>query len=164
MKKVILLLTLVILAGAIQAQSIWKPVPKDLFTKDATIYNEGGEVLLSLENASEWLWRFDGTVLIDELVWHKDTRQFVSVPLSAVGPAIGYKHYSALPDGTPYNDFGVSAAVLLGTNIYDPSLASAKLVVMVTVFQYIKFGGVYTLNVPADVGHFGIAIGAGINF
>lgn len=158
MKKFIVILILAIFSIASYSQkvSLWKPLPKDLFS--STLYKTGGTQV--------WFWRFDATIVADELVYNKTIKQFSSVALSAVGPAIGYKHFvpTSTSDPTPYCNFGVSASLLLGTDIYQASLASMKFALFANVFQFLKVGGAYTLNTPADIGHFSILLGGSINF
>ena len=129
---------------------------------------DNGAVRLTATNTAvkngTWLWRFDATVALDELVYNTEIKQYVSVPFSAIGPAIGYKHFVALPDGTPYSDFGVTGAILLGTNIYQPDMASLKIAVMATVFEYLKLGIAYTPNTPANIKHLSFVFGGSISF
>ena len=163
MKRIVLLMALIAitLTGIAQKASVWRPVPKNLFTID------NGAVKLTSTNApvtGVWLWRFDASVVLDELVYNTELKQYVSMPFSAIGPAIGYRHYVALPDGSPYSDFGVTGAVLLGTNIYNPSLAALKIAIMAEVFQYLKLGLAYTPNTPANIKHLSFVFGGAVTF
>jgi hypothetical protein len=153
MKKLITILFFALLAITVNAQSLFKPVPKDLFTQ-----NKG--VLKAPLNASVWLWRISAEVTAVELNWNKDTKQFDSQPLSSAGPAIGYRHFTALNYGTPYNDFGVNLAILLGTDITHISPAAIKIALLINALQYINVGADWNFgnNKP------GILIGASINF
>jgi hypothetical protein len=158
MKKKLIIVCMFLAFGLANAQvSLFKPVPKDLFSN--ALYKVTA-------NPQEWIWRFDATVIGDEQIYHKDTKQFTSLVLSAVGPAIGYKHFvpTSLTDPTPYCNFGVSAALLLGTDIYNASLSSMKIGLFLNAFQFVKIGGAYTLNVPTNVSHLSIVVGGSVNF
>jgi hypothetical protein len=152
MKKLIIILVLACfsLAGYSQV-SLFKPVPVDLFK--STGLKAGG--------SSAWLWRLSALVVAEELVYDKVTKQFNSKPLSSVGPAIGYRHFTPLSDGTPYNDFGVNLAVLLGADLNTITPASLKAALVINAFQFINVGGAYTLNAT---NHWSILLGASINF
>lgn len=154
MKRLIVLIALIAffaVSGA--SQSLFKPVPKDLLAKEVN-------GVKTLTNASAWLWRFSAAVTATELTWDKSSKKFVSAPLSSVGPAIGYRHYVEA-NGVPYNDFGVNAALLLGTDINNVELASMKLAILLNAFQFVNVGACYTFN---NTNHFGILLGASVNF
>ena len=158
MKKLLLIFTILMIAVAVQAQSLFKPVPKDLFTTlDKGL--KAGEPFVT----HAWLWRFDATVNLEELTWDKATKQFTSSTFSAIGPGIGFKHFipTSAIDPTPYENYGFSAAVLFGTNIYAPDLSKIKVALEADLFQYLKFGVTYTAN---TTNWFGIFIGSGITF
>jgi hypothetical protein len=161
MKKVIVLFMLVCftLPGIAQV-SLFKPVPKDLFTSGIV----PGKYLAAGEMPSKWLWRLSALVTADELVWDKTAKQFNSAPLSSVGPAIGFRHYTMLADGTPYNNYGFNAALLLGTNINQINPATMKFALTVNAFEFVNIGGAYTLNTPANLSPWRILLGASINF
>jgi hypothetical protein len=152
MKKLLIILTLFLITIAAQAQSIWKPVQPCIFSPTA---------LKASGTNSIWLWRLSAVVVADELTYNKVTKSFDSTPLSSLGPAIGYRHFTKLSDGSPYNDFGINAAVLLGTDINHISTASMKAAIIVNAFKFINIGGAYTFNVT---NHFSILLGASINF
>jgi hypothetical protein len=154
MKKIILLLFFVTFAVITNAQTIFHPVPSDIFKTHSGTFQ-------TVQNPSAWLWRMSAIVTATELTYEKATKQFISAPLSSVGPAIGYKHFYALPDGTPATDWGVSGALLLGMDINHIDPASMKAAILLNAFQFINVGGVYTFN---NANHFGILIGASINF
>ena len=161
MKKLIILFLLTVFSVTmINAQSIWKPVPKDLFTSKIV----PGKLQANGIEASKWLWRLSAQVTADELIYNKTEKQLTSSPLSSVGPAIGFRHYVALSDGTPYANYGFSAAVLLGTNINQIDPAKIKIALCVNAFNYINFGGAYTLNVPSYLSPWSILVGASVYF
>lgn len=133
--------------------NIFKPVPKNLFTVNKSALN-------TTQNTSVWLWRLSANVTAVELVYNKTTKQFDSQALSSAGPAIGYRHYSALPDGSPYNDFGVNLAILLGTDIEHITPANIKPALLINAFQFVNVGIDYGIGSKT----FGILLGASINF
>lgn len=157
MKKLIILFVFVLLTLGATAQGLFKPVPKDLFTqpKYALKATTGGTHV--------WLWRFDATINLTELTWDKATKQFVSNSFSAVGPGIGYKHFVPVSstDPTPFENYGFSAALLLGTNIYTPDFSKIKIALEADLFQYLKAGVTFTGNTKD---WFGIFFGSGITF
>jgi hypothetical protein len=154
MKKILTIIFLAAFTLSVSAQSIFKPVPGTLFKQDASS-------LKSLTNASTWLWRFSAMVTATELQYDKATKQFVSAPLSSVGPAIGYRHFTALPDGTPFNDWGINAAILLGTDLEHIDPARIKAALLINAFSFVNVGACYTFG---GTNHFGILLGASISF
>ena len=120
MKRILLILSLVALMVTANAQvksvPLFTPVPEDLFASD-----EYG--LKSLENASVWMLRPSIQVTAVQLTWNKEKKSFDSTPLSSVGAGISYQHYIEV-DEQPFNNFGVNAFFLLGTDISQVSPAS----------------------------------------
>jgi len=170
MKKLITLLLFVALTVTGFSQGLFKPVA--LFATKAenkyielpypSLYYKVGEIPIT----QKWVWRFDATLAIVELNYNKDTKQFVSTAFSAVGPAIGYQHFvpTSATDPTPFNNYGVSAAFLLGENIYNPELAKIKLALVANVMQYFKFGLTYTPKPIVNLSPLGFFFGGGITF
>ena len=113
MKKLLLLFAFVVLTITINAQSILRPVPKDLFKATVTT----NYLLQTPQITQLWLWRLSAAVTATELTYNKTTKRFDSNALSSVGPAIGYRHFTQLADGTPYNDVGINLALLIGMDI-----------------------------------------------
>jgi len=158
MKKLIVVLLLTILSVVGFSQSIFHPMPNDLFkVVDRSLGISEGTTTHS------WAWRFDATVAFTELVYDKTNKQFITSMFSAVGPAVGYQHYVATSstDPTPFNNYGFSAAILFGKNVTEPDLGAIKLAVIANLFQYFRFGASYT---PNTSNHFGILVGGGITF
>lgn len=120
MKKIFLVLSLVALMVTTNAQvksvPLFSPVPDNLFSSA-----EYG--LKSLENASVWMLRPSIQVTAVQLTWNKDKKSFDSSPLSSVGAGVSYQHYIEVNE-KPFNNFGVNAFVLLGTDITEVSPAS----------------------------------------
>jgi len=155
MKKLIVLLVFVGMSIGVFGQSIWKPVPKNLLFE-----NKDRDITLN-STSSTWLWRFSAVIAAQELVYDKTLKEFTSHPLSSIGPAIGYRHFVSLPDGTPYNDFGINAALLIGGDINQIELTKMKLALLVNAFKFINVGTTYTLN---STNKFGILLGGSVNF
>lgn len=156
MKKLILILFVACMTIAVSAQGLFKPVPKNLFTSEKAI--KAGETNRAL------IWRFDATVSIAEMNYNKVTKQLMTSAFSAVGPAIGLQNYVPGADGLPYNNWGVSAAVLLGTSIYEPDLSSIKIALQANILQYLKFGITVSPKPATDLSAFGFYFGTGITF
>ena len=154
MKKFMIVLLFFALTVPIFSQSIWKPVPKNLFDNSAKAVN------------TAWLWRFSGLVTANELNWVKADKEFVSAPLSSLGPLIGFRHYvpTSPTDETPYNDYGFNAGLLLGADINDIEATKLKLVATVNAFQFINLGLAYTIKPIEGYSPLSILIGAAVNF
>ena len=151
MKKYLLLFVFTLCTLSMFSQSIWKPVPSNLF--------QTGKYTTSLSVIpSVWLWRVSANITAEELVWNKSTKQFNSAPLSSMGPAIGYRHYVAASDGTTITDYGFNAILLLGEDINHVDPASIKLGLTVNCFQYVNIG------IDTNFKTVGILLGASINF
>jgi hypothetical protein len=141
------------------AQGMFHKVTPAIFKIDkVTSFSNGSTMLTGV-----WKWRIDGTFVLDENVYHKDIKAWVSSPFSAVGPAVGYQHYvpASSIDPTPVNNYGVSAGVALGTDILKPDFSSVKLVLQGNIWQYLKGGFTFTLN---NRNWFGYFLGTGITF
>lgn len=115
---------------------------------------------------SKTVWRFDASIVIVELNYDKTAKKFLANSFSAVGPAIGIQNYvpTSVTDPTPFNNWGISGAFLLGPSIYNPDLAAAKVAIVANIMQYFKFGTTYTFNMPDNISHFGVFFGGGITF
>lgn len=154
MKKLIVIFTLAMFTIAGMSQSVFKPVPKDLFkTINLTVAKA------NLINTT-FLWRFNASVVGDELVYNKTTKQFDSAPLSGVGPGFGIRHYYQAPDGTPASDWGIIFVALLGTDINNITPASIKPAITINAFNFVNVGVDYGFGNKA----FGIILGAQANF
>lgn len=159
MKKLILIGVIALLTISVNAQNFFKSVPTfPTVQEKANMISKG---ITPLDRIVQW--RFDATLAITELTWIKATKKFNAQEFSAIGPAVGLQWYRPTSDvdPTPFNIYGVSAAVLLGKNIYNPDLAALKVAVIANLYQYFKAGVTYT---PSQVDKFGIVIGGGITF
>ena len=152
MKKLLIIFLLLGLSIYSYSQSIWQPIDKNMFQSEKK-YTTSLSVISSV-----WLWRFSANITAEELTYNTITKKFASAPLSSIGPAIGYKHYTELPDGTAYNDVGFSAILLFGTDINQINPAVVKVGLVVNAFQYINVG------IDTNFKTFGILLGASINF
>lgn len=115
MKKLILLLALMSLVVGMQAQSIFKPVPKDLFTKKITLTPTVGT------SQSVWIPRLQVGLTGESYELKKGGKV---IGLDAVCYGIGMLHYKAVQN-VPFNDFGFNLLLLqdiqtkgLGLGIY----------------------------------------------
>jgi len=166
MRRLLMLLILVlgslnVFSQASPFQGFFKPIPKDLFknyNKYQYTYLKG---VTDSTSKGVWLFRFDAEITAVQLSYNKTDKTWISSPLSSVGPGIGYKHYTNL-DGTPYNDFGINAIVLLGYNWSElpSSKASVSTVCTVNFLEYINIGGGYDWGNKAPV----ILLGATVKF
>lgn len=146
------------LTASLSAQSIWRPLPK-------AVVNEQGVLMLGSEPlTSEWHWRIDGTIIGEEIAYNKIESKWTSKPLSGMGPTIGYKHFTKQNDGTLFNDYGIAGGVLLGTDIYDFSTLSAKLVLQGSFLGSFRAGLCYTMGKSEIWKPFGVFIGGAITF
>ena len=158
MKKLFLVLSLLMLAVFCQAQSIWKPVPVDLFKAINGNLKAGTAPV-----TGTWIWRFEANVNLAGYQWDKATKSLVPMSCVGVGPGVGYKHYipTSATDPTPYENYGFGAAVLFGADINNPDLSKLMIAVEADLFQYLKFG---ISIAPNATDHFGIFLGTGITF
>lgn len=156
MKKLIFLFVLVAITVTSFSQGVFRPVPANLFQSQDKAFN-----LKAGTTTHVVLWRFDATVVTNEFIF--EGNQVTSKTLSAVGPGFGAKWYvpKSDVDPTPYNVVGISGAVLLGTDIYQPNLAAVKIAVLVNAFQFFTAGVAYT---PNATGKFSLLLGGQITF
>lgn len=156
MKKLIMLLFLVAITVTGFSQGVFRPIPANLFNVQDKAFN-----LKAGTTTHVVLWRFDATVVATEFIF--EGNQVTSKTLSAVGPGFGAKWYvpKSDVDPTPYNVFGISGAVLLGTDIYQPDLAAIKIAVLANAFQFFTAGVAYT---PSATSKFSLLLGGQITF
>ena len=153
MKKLIIILFCIIQFSIISAQSLFKPVPSDLFTREATADK-------TIRGTEAFLWRFSAQLTGVEYQYDKDAKGFISLPLSSVGPAIGYRHYVALVDGAPFNNWGMNLSLLMGMDINGVEPAVMKLALTADLFK-LNVGFCYTFG---SGNHYGILLGTSIAF
>lgn len=149
MKKLLITIIFVTITFGLFGQSIFKPVPKNLFqTGDKALQN------------GAFLWRFSAQLTATEFQWDKASKGFISLPLSSVGPAIGFRHFVPLADGTPFNNWGVNASLLMGVDINAAQPASVKLAITADLFK-LNVGFAYTFT---GENHYGFLFGTSIAF
>jgi hypothetical protein len=160
-RTIILICLLSGVGMSISAQSVWKPLPKDLFKILNSNLKQGQNAI-----THTWLWRIDGTFAVTESVYNSNIGDYQTSVFSGVGPTFGINLFvpKSKIDPTPYNILGFSGGILVGTDFYNMSLSSLKAVIMAKVFEYAKFGVSYTPNTPAGIKHFGFIIGGSVNF
>lgn len=147
MKKLIVLLFLVAITITSFSQGVFRPVSANLFNMQDKALN-----LKAGTTTHVVLWRFNATIVATEFIF-ESSHQVTSKTLSAVGPGFGAKWYvpKSDVDPTPYNVFGISGAILLGTDIYQPDLASMKIAVLANAFQFFTAGVAYTPNATSKL-------------
>ena len=165
MKKLSLIIIIALIGLSGFSQGLFHKVNSSIFTIQDKNYT-GQKYLLSNGTSilsNKIVWRIDATIAIDENVYHKDTKEWVSNPFGAIGPAIGIENYvpTSTTDPTPYNNWGVSAGIAAGVNILKPDFSSVKIVLQGNLLQFIKGGFTFTLN---NKNWFGYFIGTGITF
>jgi hypothetical protein len=153
MKKLIFLLLLCIPVAGF-SQGLFKPVSSDMFQVRHLTAPEGAAIVPQ----SQWQWRFDATVSLSEVMYNKVTKALETSFVGGIGPAIGYQHFvpTSSIDPTPFNNYGISAALLMGER--------AKIALQANIMQYFKFGITYTLNPLPDMFVIGLFFGGGITF
>jgi hypothetical protein len=172
MKKlttILFLSTFALTASAQVKQGLFRPVNQDMFLTRTISVNKNNSFELKdtpVVNPTSFVFRFDATIVVEEVTINKVTKDLIVTPFSAVGPAIGIQHYvqKSSTDGTPVNNYGASIGLAIGKTVYEPNLAEAKVILALNIWQYFKFGGTYTFNPPTDIGHIGFFFGGGITF
>jgi hypothetical protein len=150
MKKLIFLLLLLIpLAGF--SQGLFKPIAPFPFSTENI-------KLTTPVIKYKWQWRIDGTIQLSEVVYNKVLKELQTNPVFGIGPAIGIDHFVPKSDLDPtaFNNYGFSAAVLLGDKM--------KFALQANIMQYFKFGITITPNPAKDISRFGLFLGGGITF
>lgn len=162
MKKLIVFFLFVTITVTMFSQGLFKPVA--LFP--TRVENNYKVSIGDLPITHKVVVRLDATIVVIEVTQNKVTKLWSPTPLSAIGPAIGIFNYipTSTTDPTPKVNWGASIGLALGQTIYDPQLAEAKAVLAINIWQYFKFGGIYTFNSPTDIRHLGYFIGGGITF
>jgi len=159
MKKLFLIGIIALLAMTANAQNLFKSVKPFPTTQEKQYMVSKG--IMPIERKMNW--RFDAAVAFTEFTWSSSLKKFTPQMFSAVGPAIGMQWYRATSDvdPTPFNIYGVSAAVLLGKNVYEPDLAAIKIAIVANIYQYFKFGPTFT---PNAIDKWGMFFGGGVTF
>jgi hypothetical protein len=132
---------------AAHAQSIFKPVPKTLFTE-----NKDMSIKASL-SPSVWLWRFSAGVIATQ--WTVENKQVKQEAFNKTGMGLSYAHYID-QDGLPYNNVSVNGF------LFFPVDGSAKVTIAGTVsfLKYIQVG----LDYDAGLNKLGVLTGISYTF
>jgi hypothetical protein len=152
MKKLIFLLLLCIpLVGFSQGpfKGFFKPINDNVFP--ARYFMQRGENI-----PGKWLFRPAISITAIQLNWNKTTKQFDASALNQAGLGIGYQHFID-NSGTPYNDFGVNALLLLGA---DQGNGSMSFALTGSFLQYCNVGCLYNFSSQS----FGILTGVTLKF
>lgn len=126
MKKLILVAALLVVTLTAFSQSLWKPVPKDLFTAADRTFR----------GTSIWLPRWTAGVSASQLNYNKVTKKMEPVSFSKIGIGFSWAHYIE-SDGLPYNNFSVNAFLFLPTLNTDNIISLA---VTISALQYLQIG------------------------
>ena len=115
MKKLLIIFFLAIgLSGMAQKplKAFLSPVPNDLFNTIQTIDRD----ITVDQRSSVWLLRPSFTITAVQWNWDKVAKQFNATAFQSAGIGIGWNHYTEV-NGLPFNNYGVNALLLLGTDI-----------------------------------------------
>lgn len=151
MRKLILILIVFFACTVIQAQSnkFFQPVSSNLFKQDLNA--------VKAIKTDVWLIRPAITLTAVQLNWNKELKQFDASAFNQAGLGVGYQHFVELPDGSPYNNYGFNAILLLGAADLQPTMSVA---LTGSFFNYINVGGLYNFTNKA----FGILTGVQLKF
>lgn len=150
MKKLIILSFLACLTLAGTSQGFFKPVNRNMFVNSKT-------GLRTLEITQKWEIRPAITITAVQLNWNKLTKQFDASAFNQAGLGIGYQHFIELPDGSPFNNYGLNAILLLGVQESEPGISFA---LTGSFLQYVNIGGLYSFTNKS----FGILTGVNLKF
>jgi hypothetical protein len=107
MKKLLVIILLFGITVAVSSQSIWRPIPKNLFkgplTADRTIKATG-----------IWLPRWTAGVSATQLNYNKVTKKLELGTFSKYGIGLSYAHYIDV-EGLPYNNFSLNGFMFIPT-------------------------------------------------
>lgn len=168
MKKLIILFLLVSVTCVLNAQksdlttkvSLFKPVPSNLF-KSQVAYNTTVGAIVEVPSA--WFLRLTAGAVTTRNTYDKVTKKWNTAPMSAVGMGAGYQHYTALADGTPYNNYGFNLLLLTSVRLFDQEQATMGVGLFATFFQFINVGFDYMPGLEAG-NKFGIDTGVTLKF
>jgi len=140
MRKFIVLLFFVAIATTSFAQNpwkgFWKPVSSDkVFTTS----------LQTGLGTFDWKFRPTVTVVAQKYTFTGDDRVIDVSTLNSAGVGLSIEHFIDI-DGVPYNNFGVTAALLINHDINQPVAISPCPFVGVTALQYLNAGIGYDIG------------------
>ena len=148
MKKLLILLLFVPVMGF--SQGLFKPVRPFAFQPE--------NIRLTMADAYKWQWRIDATVSLSEVVYNTALKEMQSNVIFGLGPAIGIQHFVPTSDidPTPFNNYGISLALLMGEK--------TKIALQANLMQYFKLGVTVTPKPDTDIFPVGLFFGGGITF
>ena len=129
MKKTLLILIFAIIGIASYAQSIWKPVPADLFKT----YNKSLTVG-QVQKTVEWIPRISAGLIAVQ--WTLEDGIIQQSAFNKVGLGFSYARFID-NEGTPYNDLSVNGFVFFPT---DGSSSALTIAATVSALKYIQVG------------------------
>lgn len=129
MKKLLITIAFLTITSAGFSQSIWEPIPEDLFTAESTVDR-------TFRGTSIWLPRWTAGISASQLNYNKVTKKLEPVSFSKIGIGFSWAHYVE-SDGLPYNNFSVNAFLFLPTLNTDNIISLA---VTVSALQYLQIG------------------------
>jgi hypothetical protein len=137
MKKLIAILFFAVITASVFGQSMFKPVPDNLFKSHSPNYT-------AIQNASVWLPRFSAAVVANQFTYNKETKNLDMTLFSKIGLGISYSHFIPVND-LPYNNFSLNGFVFFPTAESGVSFA-----VTASALQYVNIGAGYDvkLKVP----------------
>lgn len=153
MKKLIIIIFLASLTLTGMSQGFFRPVDKNMFT-------HGKTGLKTLAVTQKWEFRPAISITAVQLNWNKLTKQFDAAALNSAGLGIGYQHFVELPNGSPYNNYGLNAILLIGADVEQAEPATISFAVTGSFLQYVNIGGLYNFSTKA----FGILTGVTLKF
>lgn len=106
MKKLVFIAVLFALGAIASAQSMWKPVPKDLLSPDN---------IKAMGKSTAFIPRFTLGITAQQFSWNKEEGNINQATLSKIGIGIAAAHYITLDDGTLYNNFTITGLCLFPT-------------------------------------------------
>lgn len=143
MKRLILLISIILIGISLSAQSFFKPVPKNLFNDPTVDRTFRGNTIILPRPAL--------TISAVQWNWDKENKSFNASAFQSIGLGAGLMHYIDTPDG-PFCNYGANAMVLLGTDI--------SAAVTVSALNLINVGATYNFSLKA----FGILTGVSVKF
>ena len=142
------------------SQSILKPIPKNYFEQKKDYFYKSE---IPVQKTTDLIWRMDGTIIIDEVVYDKELNKWVSNPISGVGPVIGLSKITASPDG-PVEVYSIKAGALLGMDIIQTQKVYAKFITQIVVLKHFMGGITYSIGQPEKYKPLGFVVGGNITF
>jgi hypothetical protein len=154
MKKLILIISFIAVAGILTAQSILRPVTK----ADFQVSNTTLKGLQVSQINSLWTPRLNFGIEGSFTYYEPATKTLKTTALSAIGVGIGFQRF-VLQNDLPFNDWGFNALLMTDTQIQDGAIkAGFKLGIFASYMNTFNLGPVYDITYK----HFGL--GTNITF